>query len=582
MSLEAIRVANFKAFGATQRVPLRPITLLYGANSAGKSSVIHALALTHEALETGTLDVHRTGVGGDSIDLGGFAQYVHRRDRERLVTLAFELGDVGVLPHPEDEDEHLVTLPQALLEIRIGTSAHAGTNQLGEENRSRVRLERWALEVNGTPLLSLSARRDGFMTLSQLDVTHPSLLRVLANYLALPDTAKEIRDCDPGNLSSVWASLPEIQVYPSGLRPSVWPFHSHSALPQGGTAARHLELARTALSGVLKALIDGITKVLAEDLGDMPYLGPLRSVPPRHPAPPSEQDPNRHSGGAYAWGILRSNRAIRQRVNDWLGDPDRLKTPYELKVRHLLPSDLLQSELANELGPKLYELGFYLLEQAGRSEHSPELASALELVRQNADQESDAAAEAFMAVGDVVDAIFDAGVVADEWVRKMAEAHGGDALEDLVLVDKRSSILVSPRDVGVGVSQVLPVLVSAYGEDEALVAIEQPEIHLHPALQAELGDVFLESALGGRNNRFLIETHSEHLLLRIMRRMRQTFDGEPLPNELPPVRPEDVAVLFVEPDGSQSLVREMPLNERGDLVKAWPGGFFDEAMGEIF
>ena len=250
-------------------------------------------------------------------------------------------------------------------------------------------------------------------------------------------------------------------------------------------------------------------------------------------------------------------------------------------MRHLLPSDLLQSELADELGPKLYELGFCLLEQAGRSEHSPELASALELVRRNADLESDAAAEAFMAVGDVVDAIFDAGVVAEEWVRKIAEAHGGDALEDLVLVDKRSETLVSHRDVGVGVSQVLPVLVSAYGEDEALIAIEQPEIHLHPALQAELGDVFLEAALGGRNNRFLIETHIEHLLLRIMRRMRETYDGG-LPDGMAPVKPEDVAVLFVEPDGSQSLVREMPLNERGELVKAWPGGFFEESMREIF
>ena len=41
-------------------------------------------------------------------------------------------------------------------------------------------------------------------------------------------------------------------------------------------------------------------------------------------------------------------------------------------------------------------------------------------------------------------------------------------------------------------------------------------------------------------------------------------------------------VLFVEPDGAQSLVREMPLNERGELVKAWPGGFFEEGLREIF
>ena len=48
------------------------------------------------------------------------------------------------------------------------------------------------------------------------------------------------------------------------------------------------------------------------------------------------------------------------------------------------------------------------------------------------------------------------------------------------------------------------------------------------------------------------------------------------------MKPEDVAVLFVEPDGSQSLVREMPLNERGELVKAWPGGFLKRACGRSF
>jgi hypothetical protein len=47
------------------------------------------------------------------------------------------------------------------------------------------------------------------------------------------------------------------------------------------------------------------------------------------------------------------------------------------------------------------------------------------------------------------------------------------------------------------------------------------------------------------------------------------------------VRPEDVCVLYVEPGSSGSVVREMPLNERGELVKAWPGGFFEEGLREV-
>jgi len=66
-----------------------------------------------------------------------------------------------------------------------------------------------------------------------------------------------------------------------------------------------------------------------------------------------------------------------------------------------------------------------------------------------------------------------------------------------------------------------------------------------------------------------------------MRRIRETNQGR-LPEGIPAVRPEDVMVLFVEADDPQSIIREMPLNERGELVKAWPGGFFEEGFREIF
>ncbi len=80
--LTALRLGNFKAFAETQRVPIRPLTLIFGANSSGKSSLIHSLLLAKEVIEgkEATLDVYRTDAGGDSVDLGGFRQYIHRRE----------------------------------------------------------------------------------------------------------------------------------------------------------------------------------------------------------------------------------------------------------------------------------------------------------------------------------------------------------------------------------------------------------------------------------------------------------------------------------------------------------------------
>ena len=140
---------------------------------------------------------------------------------------------------------------------------------------------------------------------------------------------------------------------------------------------------------------------------------------------------------------------------------------------------------------------------------------------------------------------------------------------------------VSHRDVGIGVSQVLPVLVHAYADRSKLVAIEQPEIHLHPALQAELADVFIESALGEQKNTFLLETHSEHLILRILRRIRETADGE-LPPGMQSITPNDVTVLYVKPGAEGSQVVELVPNSEGDFDEPWPDGFFPERSKELF
>jgi predicted ATPase len=179
------------------------------------------------------------------------------------------------------------------------------------------------------------------------------------------------------------------------------------------------------------------------------------------------------------------------------------------------------------------------------------------------------------AMGEIEDALMDV----PERLQKLETLFSD--INELVIYDKRSKTVVSHRDVGIGISQVLPVIVISFVYKDKILAIEQPEIHLHPALQAELGDVFIEAALGERSNTLLIETHSEHLLLRIMRRIRETTSGKLLAG-LPPIHPEDVMVLFIEPDGSRSIVHEMPLDERGDLVKPWPGGFFEEDFKELF
>ena len=155
-----------------------------------------------------------------------------------------------------------------------------------------------------------------------------------------------------------------------------------------------------------------------------------------------------------------------------------------------------------------------------------------------------------------------------------------DRKERMQLYDETHKIYLHPLDIGFGISQVIPVVVGALDDTSQIFAVEQPELHVHPAVQVALGDVFIDG-IKNSNRTMLIETHSEHLLLRIMRRMRETFEDRIEENRFP-VTPDDIAVLFVEWHDSQTIIREMPVNERGDLVKAWPGGFFEEDIEEVF
>ena len=154
-----------------------------------------------------------------------------------------------------------------------------------------------------------------------------------------------------------------------------------------------------------------------------------------------------------------------------------------------------------------------------------------------------------------------------------------------LLHNEDNDIDIGLSDVGIGISQLIPVVIGALdnSQNSGIFAVEQPELHIHPALQVALGDVFIDAikVIKDSNRVMLVETHSEHLLLRIMRRMRETFEDR-IEEHRFPVTPNDVAVLFVESHDSRIIIREMPINERGDLVKAWPGGFFEEDTEEVF
>lgn len=124
-------------------------------------------------------------------------------------------------------------------------------------------------------------------------------------------------------------------------------------------------------------------------------------------------------------------------------------------------------------------------------------------------------------------------------------------------------------DVGYGNSQVIPVLVGGYNlVPKSTYIVEEPEIHLHPRAQAELGDFFFE--LYGRNVQAIVETHSEYLILRL-----QQFVAD---KKIPP---SDIIFYYVQPtpDGIKNITN-LRLDETGKFIGEWPQGFFPERLEE--
>lgn len=563
--IKNLRIGNFKAFAETQDVPIRPLTLIYGPNSAGKSSVIHSLAWAHHAIATGELDTHRTDIGGESIDLGGFRQFVYRRDSKGRVEWNAEI-DASTAKGRLAELLAPVKSVRMSLMIGLGFQDDQQLSIFGDlsrklDDKRRVRVETFDLTADNQSLLSMSARRDGRLRMDTLDRDHPVFKTLIRNLLEAYSTTEALNQEDWDAIAeSIDALVPELWARAGKFLPHIElttsreEERSDSLLIPISKGKRGEDLSgavRLFLPRAVRDLVDGLSELIAEGISRLRYLGPLRSYPPRHLAFSPHHDSNWFAGGGYAWDVLRYNDEVRTAVNSWLSDKDKLQTPYEIIVRDLAPLEQLEGPLHDALANMEERLKI-------ESEYDD-------------DPDEPTGAKAI---------IEDVDLEVDKIMRDLNEADI-DRFPEIILMDRRSETAVSHRDVGIGVSQVLPVLVSAYSFNNQLVAIEQPEIHLHPKLQAELGDVFISSALGEQKNTFLLETHSEHLLLRIMKRMRQTASGT-LPEGLPPIHPKDVAVLYVEPDGSRSIIRTMPLNERGELAKAWPGGFFEEGLREIF
>jgi predicted ATPase len=140
---------------------------------------------------------------------------------------------------------------------------------------------------------------------------------------------------------------------------------------------------------------------------------------------------------------------------------------------------------------------------------------------------------------------------------------------------------------------MLPVLAAACVRD-GLVMIQQPELHIHPALQSAFANVFTDNYENPyfsndedrKNNnfsniQFLIETHSEHLILRFLKLIK---DSKKRTDSYRKLKSDDVSIFYFEPNPikNSTLIKKIRITDDGGFLDRWPNGFFTERFKDIF
>ena len=160
------------------------------------------------------------------------------------------------------------------------------------------------------------------------------------------------------------------------------------------------------------------------------------------------------------------------------------------------------------------------------------------------------------------------------------QPHGlfPDQVIKLELEDIDLDIPVSVRNVGAGVPQIVPVIVA--GLTEPNIFIEQPELHLHPKIQTELMDFFI-SCMNIKAAWFIIETHSEYLALRLLRRVRETHAAHIKHHDFS-ITEDKIAFYYFDPIDGKTEIKRLRVSGDGEFLDRWPKGFFSEREAEIF
>lgn len=475
--LKQIGIENFKAFADLQEIDLAPITLIYGANSSGKSSIIHSLMVLRQSI---LFPNFKGGVYSDKriLDVGSYPTMVYSHNTKNDIYFSLKFAD---------KMSNKFNLQEKLF------AKFSYTYFDNDRDKKNIKDSQGFSFVKCIYCEDLNRRKNfGYELVNKYDgksdyTTRNFELNILPKYDVFShDNEKINKEIIDSIIEYFSFNAEEDLPLPKGATLDGNKFISSiKKLQEDGRENRIFETL-----SFLNEKLTSHSNLIKKELKKISYLGPLRSNPKRYYSIDTEFEITVGKEGENIAYFLKSNKEyLTTTINNWF---KKFDIPYLFTPR--------------PIGEK-----------------------------------------------------------------------NSEPLIQIELKDLRNNVTVSPLDVGFGIGQILPILVEGVVRDDSVICVEQPEIHLHPKLQAELAEFFAETCT---KNQWIIETHSEALMLRIQKliRNKKKINGRVL-------KPEDVSILYVIPSGCNdeqegAKVIKIRLDEDGDFMDFWPEGFFEERIKE--
>jgi AAA15 family ATPase/GTPase len=562
------QIANFKAFGSTQTMPIRPITLIFGPNSSGKSSIFQSLLMLKQTFE-GTVrgtreDTLELSLKGHLVDLGSYKNWIFRNDLNKYISFSI-----------------VTRMPKDII-------------QTFESETIREELSKYQnlYQRNKLSKLISNINKIGMKFTYNYDVLYYGQL--LKDLILLIDE-EWIISLKEGSISSIEfmdiLNFPSYLVYKINEKHDLW--------------KKYWEIFDQDDSTFINKIIDHYLnfnqEFFPEDYNrdfNHDYKRIINILIDQS----DKQFSKRYKGNLLDFlakekkrlkklhGFELAMQAYKLSLLFVIFNEKRLLKPYisnyeiiDLLFREKEPD--VQRNIAN-----LFFISSYLIKSffenlyyIGPLRDYPTRIYEINRAYRNYVGKSGSFFPSILATNKIYEEKINTWFERLEISYKLEVIPVSSTYDDLYsisLLDKKTNVHVGLTDVGFGVSQVLPVIVQSVVSQGKTILIEQPEYHLHPRLQAELGDMFIESALGEQKNTFLIETHSEHLILRILRRIRETSEGT-LPEGATPITPDQVSVVYVQPGPEGSQIIPLPITKDGEFARPRPEGFFADRAQEL-